>query len=489
MARTRPTAVYFNSKKSMDIFIKILKFIFALVEFCLRVLYEGIFGGVHRDTLETGYNAKFIDEDDLISGSNKGFCLNGKKNLSKLDSHRNLLICGTTGSFKSTSVIFPSIENISDSSIILHDPSGELYQKTAKLKQNQGFKVYVLNFGSPENSLGYNPLFYAKTIAEINKVATALVKNTVKNTGDDFWNIQAINLISLMISILKTQDYDYQNLYNVRYLISTLGSSPESIDSLFAQHASPQLLLEYKNMISYDSKVLASCIASAQASLQLFIDENIAKLTSIHQIDFNRLRKEKSIIYIQNATSDILYFKPLISLIFEQLFRHITLKLPEKSDLDLFFLIDEFSSLTLPSIPIFLSNCRKYRTGVALSIQNIAQMANFYGKENSDTIFANTLTKVFFSGASLQDATMLEQTLGKVEIFDEKGSKVINLMNAQNLRTMDTRSAIIVHASKQPIHTRLTPYFENIWKSSKYEDSEPFINPHVPHEIPILPLT
>lgn len=461
----------------------------ALIEFCFRVLYESIFSGMHTDVNQTGYNAHFIDEDELISSSQKGFSLNGKKNLSKLDSHRNLLIVGTTGSYKSTSVIFPSIENISDSSIVLHDPSGELYQKTAKMKQKQGFKVYVLNFGSLENSLGYNPLFYVSSIAEINKVASALVKNTVKNTNDDFWNIQAINLISIMISILKTQDYDYQNLANVRFLISTLGSSPEKIDNLFAKHASPALLLEYKNMISYDSKVLASCIASAQASLQLFIDENIAKLTSIHQIDFNRIRKEKSIIYIQNATSDILYFKPLISLIFEQLFRHITLKLPEKSDLDIFFLIDEFSSLTLPSIPIFLSNCRKYRAGVALSIQNLAQMANFYGKENSDTIFSNTLSKVFFSGAALTDATLIEQTLGKVEIIDEKGSKVINLMNAQNLRTMDTRSAIIVHASKQPIYTKLTPYFENIWKSSQYEDSEPFINPHVPHEVPILPLS
>lgn len=473
----------------MNLFIKILKYLFTLVELCFRILYESIFGGQHTPHFETGYNAKFIDEEELISSSHKGFCLNGKKSLSKLDSHRNLLIVGTTGSYKSTSVIFPSIENISDSSIILHDPSGELYQKTAQLKQNQGFKVYVLNFGAIENSLGYNPLFYAKSIADINKVATALVKNTIKNSNDDFWNIQAINLISLMISILKTQDYDYQNLYNVRYLISTLGSSPEKIDNLFAKYASPALFLEYKNMISYDSKLLASCIASAQASLQLFIDENIAKLTSIHQIDFNQIRKEKSIIYIQNATSDILYFKPLISLIFEQLFRHLTLKLPEKNDLDLFFLIDEFSSLTLPSIPIFLSNCRKYRVGVTLSIQNITQMANFYGKENCDTIYSNCLTKVFFSGASLSDATMVEQTLGKVEVFDEKGSKVINLMNAQNLRTMDTRSAIIIHGSKQPIYTQLTPYFENVWKVSKYENSKPFINPHVPSEIPLLPLS
>ncbi|MBK7957228.1 MAG: type IV secretory system conjugative DNA transfer family protein [Bacteroidetes bacterium] len=90
-------------------------------------------------------------------------------------------------------------------------------------------------------------------------------------------------------------------------------------------------------------------------------------------MDFEKIRKEKSIIYIQNATSDILYYKPIISLVFEQLFRILTVKLPEKKDLDLFFLIDEFSSLTLPSIPIFLSNCRKYRIGVALSIQNLSQ--------------------------------------------------------------------------------------------------------------------
>ena len=49
----------------MKILITILKFIFSLVELVLRIFYEGIFGGQHTEQLETGYNAKFIDEDEL----------------------------------------------------------------------------------------------------------------------------------------------------------------------------------------------------------------------------------------------------------------------------------------------------------------------------------------------------------------------------------------------------------------------------------------
>ncbi|MBK7957229.1 MAG: type IV secretory system conjugative DNA transfer family protein [Bacteroidetes bacterium] len=102
----------------------------------------------------------------------------------------------------------------------------ELFNYTSQTKISQGYKVYILNFGNPTVSAGYNPLFYAKNINDINKIANALVRGSVKTTSDDFWNIQAVSIISIMISILKTQPTEYVNLFNVRHLISILGSEP-----------------------------------------------------------------------------------------------------------------------------------------------------------------------------------------------------------------------------------------------------------------------
>ena len=473
----------------MKILITILKFIFSLVELVLRIFYEGIFGGQHSETIEGGYNAHFISENELISSSHQGIAIAGNKFLDRLSSFKNAIIFGATGSGKSTINLIPSILHIDNATILVHDPSSELYLLTAEAKRKQGFQVYAINYGSL-HSHAYNPLYYCETISDINKVSTALVRNSVKTQGDNFWEIQSINLLSIIISILKTQDKLYQNLTNVRYLISNLGSNPELIDNLFSKYAQPALMTEYKNFIAYDQKVVASIIASAQAATQLFLDENVQKLTSIHQIDFERIHSEKSIIYVQNISSDIHYYKPLVSLIFEQLFRHLSMKLPDKKKhLDVFFLIDEASNLVLPTLPNFLSVNRKFRVSVCLTYQNYSQISNFYGKDNADTIFSNCLTKCFYAGGSLQDTTMLESILGRREIVDEEGKKaIVPLLTAENIRTMDSSFNITVHANLKPILVKCLPWFENFWMKRKIEESTPPLNPYLPEEIPLLPL-
>jgi type IV secretion system protein VirD4 len=472
----------------MNLFFKLLKLIFTLIEYALRILFESIFGGQHTEKLEGGYNAHFISEDELISSSYKGVSISGDKFLSMDASFKNCIIFGATGSGKSTINLVPTIINSNRQIIIAHDPASELHRLCAQAKIEQGYKVYTINYGS-KHSHGYNPLHYCDTISDINKVSTALVRNSVKSQGDNFWEIQSISLISLIISILKTQEKQYQNLANVRYLISNLGSNPEKIDTLFSQFASQQLMTEYKNFISYDQKVVASIIASAQAALSLLLDENVQKLTSIHQIDFERIHTEKSIVFIQNISSDIHYYKPLVSLVFEQLFRHLSLKLPEKKHLDVMFLIDEASNLVLPSLPNFVSVNRKFRVSLTLAYQNYTQVSNFYGHQNADTIFSNCLTKIFYSGGSLQDTQMLESILGKRELVDEEGKKtVLPLLTSENIRTLNNAYSIVIHANLKPMMVKCLPWYQNFWMKRKITETNPPLNPYLPEEISFLPL-
>lgn len=467
-----------------------LKFIFTLIEFLPRVIYEAIFGGSVINA-NTGYNAGFVDESILIKSANTGFILNGKKALSNKDSFRNLLLIGNTGSGKSTVVNIPAINHITHGSIIVNDPSGELYTKTSSLKRKQNFKIYVLNFLEISHSLAYNPLFYANSISEINRVASLIVRTTTKRGNEaDFWITQAINTISVTIAYLKAcEPYEYQNLYNVRKLIGYMAACPEKVDIMFAK--SPEhIFSEYRNLAANEPKVYASIISSALSSLQLLVDDSIAKLTSQHQIDFKKFREEKSILYITQSTMDTNYLKPIVSIIFEQLFTQLTLKLPTPKELDVFMVIDEFSSLMLPTISLFLANCRKARIGVCCSIQSISQLDFAYGKENSISIYSNCVTKLFFSGATHNDALLIESLLGKKEeVIDERGTtKISPLLNSESARTLDPSLGIIVHASTKPIITKLTPWFENFWMRIKMEDAEPFINPYSIDEVPILPL-
>jgi hypothetical protein len=48
------------------------------------------------------------------------------------------------------------------------------------------------------------------------------VQNSLgKSSTDAFWNAQSTSFISLMISILKKQDKQYQNIANVKHLVDS----------------------------------------------------------------------------------------------------------------------------------------------------------------------------------------------------------------------------------------------------------------------------
>ena len=82
------------------------------------------------------YSASFGKEKDLLSSRHDGFAIGAKKSVSRELSYRNQLVVGPTGSGKSAGIFQPSIYRMSARpnapSFIVHDPSGELYQASAR---------------------------------------------------------------------------------------------------------------------------------------------------------------------------------------------------------------------------------------------------------------------------------------------------------------------------------------------------------------------
>jgi len=103
------------------------------------------------------YEARFIPENSVLSKRYKGFCINGKYNLSLKDSYQNALIIGGTGTGKSSVILIPSMYTM-QGSMIIHDPSSELFLKSSGRLKERGYKVQILNFADAQYSVGFNPL-------------------------------------------------------------------------------------------------------------------------------------------------------------------------------------------------------------------------------------------------------------------------------------------------------------------------------------------
>mgnify|MGYP000892861090 FL=1 len=254
-------------------------------------------------------------------------------------------------------------------------------------------------------------------------------------------------------------DKQYHTLYNVLNLINAFSGTPQKVDKLIVQAKDDDLLSDYKAFVAYDSKMLMSIVATARTALSIFADPQIARVTGKDSIDFERFRKEKTILYINNNVNDMKYYSVLSSLFFEQFFASIMSSLPQKGDLSIFFLLDEASSLYLNILPTAISNIRKYNSGILQIYQSQSQLFDLYGIPQGRNIIANSYSKVHMPGQPLETARELELILGKYEYIDDENNR-----RTRQLLTMDEiriiKEAIILCGNLPPIKTRLIPYYE-----------------------------
>jgi type IV secretory pathway TraG/TraD family ATPase VirD4 len=449
----------------------------------------GLFNSVPEKT--QGYNADFASESSLLSTRNKGFCLTGTKNLSVKHSYQNAIVIGGTGVGKSSVVLIPSLYSMSGS-FIINDPSGELFAKTSGALAKKGYDIKVLNFTKPESSSGYNPIKRAGDSSSIQKVASLLVENALGGKGKDpFWNTQAVSLISMLITILKTQDDAYCNLYNVRQLLNKLSGGKEKegeVDALFSQYADDILFSEYKSFINMDDKVTTSVIATCKSALQIFNDESVARVTCFDNIDFQDFRDRLTALYIQNSTTDQKYYSVITSLFFEQFFSYVFSRFPKDSEQDIFLLIDEASSLRLPTLPLACANVRKHRAGIMLLLQDFNQLIYQYGKQEADGIKSNCFGRLVFTGSSFEQCKEMSELMGKYTYEDEDKKKVVrSLMLPEEIRTMKDTEAILVCGHFLPIKANLKPHYKST-QYRNYANSAPaVIVSHAPAgAVPIL---
>lgn len=428
-----------------------------------------------------------------LSVYNKGFSANGRHHVSIADSSRGALVLGATGTGKSVTVCIPTTYNLlrNGHSLCLHDPSGELYTATAAMAHSLGYTIKIIHYSNPAISDGFNPMARADDVSSIQKVASLLVRNALgENNKDPFWSSQSILLLSLLMQILKKQNFWFQNFVNVKRLLDSMNANPEALDVLVAKCNDRQILNEYKQFITMDKKLITSVISTCRSALSILSDPTVQTVTAFDSVDFEAFRKGKVILYIQNKIGDTKYFSVLSAIYFEQCFNFLMDKLPEKGDNNVFFVIDEASSLYIPSLQIALSNLRKFRCGIMCLAQDFSQFVHLYGTSEAEAIKINNYLKVFFSGQSTQTCEELEKILGVFEFTDKDGvRRTRNLMNTDEIRAMPKNTSLILTGSNRVIYSKMYPYYKNT-KYRKYSKLPlPELKPKTPfEELPLIPL-
>lgn len=419
-------------------------------------------------------NAKFMgffSKFKLLSASNTGLVINGNNaRLSDNDSYKNLVMVAATGWGKSSGFIIPNILKQNQASMVITDPSGDIFKKTSGSLEARGYKVRVLNPLDLKHSIKFNPLSGIDNPTDIDEIAHILVKTAFPTSTDPFWNSSAEVIISVLARTLCTGGQElgkYRNLANVLHLLNNFEDGEPLIDFI-SKHADDQTFSQYKGFSSNADNTMQGILTTAKTSLKAFADPSLAALTATNDFDFQSLRDEKTALFLIFPQNRLSYYSFLMNLFYTRLF-HFCLD-DSKFDpegLPIHFLLDEFGHLHIPDFSSIITTTRKRNISISIILQSISQLEKQYGKHDAHTILNGGITsRLFSSGLDTETNRMLAETLGmkRQEIRTSSDGLQVRddpLIDAYLIRTMKDNEALFLYANKPAIKLKVQKFFEN----------------------------
>lgn len=214
----------------------------------------------------------------------------------------NVVIIGSAGSGKSFGVIKPNVMQM-NSSFVVTDPSGELFEAEAKLLLENGYDVKIFSTSDMAHSNCYNPFDYVyDEDGEIDETRVSTMINMFMqnasdeqgNKGDKFWDQSTRALLNACaMYILEYEPEENHNMYRMLQLVQ-MGKVSEKdsegqteLDKLFSFPAkeeaagkSPHCLSHYRTFKLAPARTANSILISAAVDLNMFNQTKVRNMTT-----------------------------------------------------------------------------------------------------------------------------------------------------------------------------------------------------------------
>ncbi len=399
----------------------------------------------------------------FLKPQNKGIVVSKNRRLSLKDSYCNVFVSAVTGAGKTSSIVIPTLLKLETSAVVL-DVSGELYEKTAHhLKETKGYKIVKIDLTDLSRSpIRYNPL--GRNIGNLNKLRR-VVKTLLESSygsdksSDSYWSLGAENIILIAARVLGMQDACYQNFANLRHLLFNIAGENSLGHNFILYHADDNTLNDYKGWCA-EPRTMGYNLSTAINGLELVNDPIQAEFTATDNLDFAALRKEKTIWYINVREMHLESYRTILTLLFTDLFEEL-MQFGSPNDLPVTLLIDEAATLNL-DYPKYLALTRKYKISTLLCYQSVSQVISQFGKDKATTLINGACKgRIWLHGASdYQELKMIEAMLGKTEVKEGESTKTEHLLNVHQIRSLKNE-LLFFYGNQKPMKLKMNYYFKN----------------------------
>ena len=402
---------------------------------------------------------------------------------------------GSTGSGKSVTAVIPQCSFIATAktkkSVFITDPKGEIFEKTSKMFENNGYKILTLDFRNPSLSNHLNilepiiqeyELYYEfelksknvdnnndkvkfqnesiKHFAECNQLINSLSTIIMydKTAKEAFWNNSASDLLYGIISLFL-EDYKDGKIKREQITLSSIKKFQNS-SMTEVNHKKLKKYLNLKEyglkskdkllpIISTNENTYKSITSIFNERMAIFDDINVENITSNSDFEFDIFGKEPTALFCCIPDETKIYYSLIsitVSLIYKKLVLLCNQNKNKRLNYDLVFLLDEFANTPpLLDIETMVSVARSRGISFQFFVQSFAQLDNLYGREVSQIIQDNC-GLAYLKTNTQETAESISKRLGNQTIKSSSlnfsigsgnSSSYGNNLMARNLMTAD----------------------------------------------------
>ena len=342
---------------------------------------------------------------------------------------QHFLISGTTGSGK-TQVINKMLRSVRlrGERAVIADPAGGFYARFGQAQDD------LLN-PFDQRSVKWSPFAEIRAEYDCERIAKAIIPDGSGDGGD--WQHYAQTLMAqVMLSMHRNGERSIKKLL---YWLTT--ADQKELSGMLA--GSPAATLCAKG----NDRMLASTrgiISTFIGPFQYLADEGDFSIREWIQKD-----QGDGWLFITYRDDQMGLLRNLVAT-FLELALVEGLSLTESQDRGLWYVMDEVDSLgKITSLRAGLTKLRKYGGRCILGLQTVSQLRTVYGRDEAQTLIANTSVKCILRAGDAETAKSMEHELGEQEIErsqinDTQSNSDQGVSYGQSVSTQVVRQSVVL---------------------------------------------
>ena len=430
---------------------------------------------------------KKVDPKAFTSDAAGLVVMNNGKELWVDNGEAHNIIIGATGSGKTQAVVFPLVQVLAKKgeSMIITDPKGEIYEQTGTMLRERGYNIVLLNFRSPQNGNGWNPMALPyklykegntdKAIELLEDLALNILYEEKNGNADPFWEKSAADYFTGLALGLFEDATEAQINLNSMNLMSSLGEErfggPNNnyIKEYFnAKDPSRPAYVNASGTVFSAEDTKQGVLSTFKQKVKLFASrDNLSEMLCKSDFDMHDIGRQKTAVFmiVQDEKKTL---HPLATIFIKQCYETLIDvaqqsggKLPYRTN----FILDEFANMPpLKDVTTMVTAARSRLIRFTFIIQNYAQLTQVYGKENAETIKGNCNITYLIS-SELQALEELSKLCGDkiIKVGKDNKEETRPLVTVSDLQRLQQYETISLRLRTMPFKTKLTPNWQMDW--------------------------